>query len=528
MNVKSSGLPNNGTSRRELLGLGVLAGVGIGASLTGCSSVHKGMEAARGGLSGVLGPTPARFQPLPGDAAAVSKAVHALNRVGFGPRPGDVARVVAQSPHGYIEEQLADRMDDDPAVAWRVNGLEVIETEQDAPDVLASMSDTQLLVETQQAALLRAVYSRHQLREALADFWTNHFNIYALKNDGRILMPTDTEHVIRPHVLGRFRDMLLGSARSPAMLSYLDNQQNQRGVANENYAREILELHTLGVNSGYSQQDIQAVARCFTGWTVTTGFRRGQFRYESERHDDGSKFIPFLNLTIAPNGGQRDAETVLEALAVHPATARFLVRKLCRHFLGDAPPAVVEQGTRAYLQSGGDIRATLRPILLDALFDPTSNQPIVKRPLDLTVSALRCLAADTDGGINLQTHLGSMGQPLYQWPMPDGFPEKASAWTGSLLSRWNFAFALASNGIEGTTVDLNAPFAGKESHSDTEQVDTLLRTVLCREADSPELHEVRTHLQDHIRTARAAGTRGPMVLAEVTGLALASPPFQIR
>lgn len=299
-------------------------------------------------------------------------------------------------------------------------------------------------------------------------------------------------------------------------------------MANENYAREILELHTLGVNSGYTQQDIQAVARCFTGWTVTTGFKRGQFRYESDQHDDGRKYIPFLNLTIAPNGGQGDAESVLESLAVHEATARFLVRKLCKRFLGAAPPQIVEQGARAYLKSGGDIRATLRPILLDALHDPSLNQPIVKRPLDLTVSALRCLAADTDGGINLQAHLASMGQPLYQWPMPDGFPEKASAWMGSLLSRWNFAFALASNSIAGTTVDLNAPFHGKAGVSDAALVDTLLRTVLYRDPSASDVQEIRGQILKHVRDGRTAAVLHPILLAEATGLALASPAFQVR
>src|SRR4029077_14134157 len=145
-------------------------------------------------------------------------------------------------------------------------------------------------------------------------FWTNHFNIYALKLEGRSLVPIDTERVLRPHVLGNFEEMLTGCAHSPAMLTYLDNKENRNGVANENYARELLELHTLGVKSGYSLKDIQAVARCFTGWTVQTGFKRGLPDYDPANHDDGLKYIPFLNLTIRPNGGKQDAAQVLDAL----------------------------------------------------------------------------------------------------------------------------------------------------------------------------------------------------------------------
>ncbi len=508
--------------RRGFLRESALAGIGVGTALlagAGCSAIRQRARE-------LTGPTPAVYTPLPHDADATARAAHVLNRVAFGPRPGDVARVAAMGAAGYIEEQLADRMDEDPAVGWRVNGLETQQWEQDAPDVLYSLDDGQLLTETQQAALLRAVYSRHQLRETLADFWTNHFNIYALKADGRNLIPVDTERVLRPHILGRFHDLLRASAHSPAMLTYLDNQQNRRGVANENYARELLELHTLGVKSGYTQRDIQEVARCFTGWTVQTGFRRGQFTYDAKRHDDGAKFIPFLNLTLTPGGGEKDAEAVLERLAMHPATAHFLARKLCRTFLGARPDSVIENAANAYLRSGSDIRATLRPILLDALQNPAECKPILKRPLPLVVSALRALAADTDGGASLQKYLADMGQPLYQWPMPDGFPVKTSAWTGSLLPRWNFALALASNAIGGTVVDLNAPLDAAGAKTDAAMVDTLIATVLAHPPDSPAIQPVREQIRQHIARARQASVPQATLIAEATGLLLASPPFQ--
>ncbi len=505
-----------------------LAGVGVAAlAAAGCGMVR---EQARE----LTGPLLADYLPMPKDAAQVATALHALNRAGFGPKPGDVARVVAMGPANWIEAQLADKMDEDPTVNWRVNGLDTQQIEQDSPDTLYCTDYDQIQREMAQAALLRAVYSRRQLHEQMADFWTNHFNIFALKNDGRALVPSDTARVLRPHVLGRFHDLVTASAKSPAMLAYLDNNQNQKrdqrtgGGANENYARELLELHTLGVKSGYSMKDIQAVARCFTGWTVTEGFKRGQFAYEAGRHDNGMKYIPFLNLTILPNGGEKDADRVLETLTAHPATARFIAQKLCRRFLGETPEPMVAKAASAYLRSGSDIRATLRPILLDSdgLLRAEGRKPILKRPLEMMVSALRALAANTDGGEPLQRHLVQMGQPLYQWPMPDGFPEKAAAWTGSLLPRWNFALALASNAVAGTKIDLNAPLAAAKARTDADILNALTETTLARPADSAEVQAIREQIRGHMEKARTAGLPEATILAEATGLLLASPGFQ--
>jgi len=514
--------PETGLTRRDWLQRSALAGAGLGAALlggAGCSSLRQETRS-------LIGPTPASYTPLPHNAPATSAALHVANRVAFGPRPGEVARIAEIGPAAWVEEQLGDAMDEDPAVSWRVNSLDTQELVEDEPDVMYSTEYEQLLTETQQAALLRATYSRHQLRETMADFWTNHFNIYALKSDGQALVPTDTEKVLRPHTLGSFPEMLAASAHSPAMLNYLDNKLNRNGVANENYARELLELHTLGVKSGYTQKDIQEVARCFTGWTIKTGWQRGQFEYDNARHDQGRKYIPFLNLTIAPNRGQQDADDVLAQLGVHPATGRFLARKLCRRFLGQAPDAVVEKAASAFVKSRGDIRALLRPILLDALLTPDLNRPILKRPLDMVVSSLRALAADTNGTAPLQKHLAAMGQPLYQWPMPDGFPEKATAWTGSLLPRWNFALALTSNTIDGTQVDLTPPLVAAGARTEEGIQDTLIATVLNRPADTPDLQSLRARIRTHGTKAHQAQVPAEMILAETTGLLLASPAFQ--
>ncbi len=542
-------------TRREWLGRGTLAGIGAGIALagSGCSQVANRYKAA-------TGPTPPDWTPLSTGGPEVAQAVHVLNRAAFGPRPGDAAHVAAMGAQGWIEEQLAVTKpeqtyrdlrthpiripgsmniefpeaedfdpDEDPAVRWRVGGLDVHQIDAEDPDQLYCHDDGQLVRETGQAALLRAAYSRHQLREVMNDFWTNHFNIDARKLEGRSLVPIDTERVIRPNVLGNFEEMLRASAHSPAMLTYLDNKENKNGVANENYARELLELHTLGVHSGYTQKDIQGVARCFTGWTVGTNFDRAKFLYDPLRHDAGDKVIPFLNLHIRASGRPRsDADNVLGVLARHPVTARFLASKLCRRILGKAPPEVIEKAANAYLksESGSDIRALLRPILLDALLDPAQCGPIVKRPLDMMVTALRCLAADTDGGEAILKHLEDMGQPLYRWPMPDGFPEKSSAWTSTLLPRWNFAIALATNGIKGTTVDLHAPVRAAKATSDAAMVDALIDTVLYRPHASRGVATVRKQVLDHVDRERTAGAGQDSLLAQAGALLLSSPAFQ--
>jgi uncharacterized protein (DUF1800 family) len=219
--------------------------------------------------------------------------------------------------------------------------------------------------------------------------------------------------------------MLRASAQSPAMLFYLDNQFNRRGNPNENYARELMELHTLGVHGGYTQRDVQEVARCFTGRGVETRayrYGRGRFRFDPDLHDSGPKRV--LGHAIDA-GGIEDGLQVLDLLATHPSTARFLATKLARYFLGEATTDAVERGSKAYLSSGGDIRSTLRALLTEQAV--LEGPPIVRRPYDFAVAALRALHADTDGGKGLQRHLDSMGQPLFQWPMPDGYPDNRAA-----------------------------------------------------------------------------------------------------
>ena len=514
----------------------------IGGAALAASALVSGCK-VREKLDAVRKPEAAEFLPPPHTPNA-ELARTALTRLTFGATPGEWNRVCEMGVGGFIEEQLAGNLPEPAVLGWRVRTLDTQNEAESSPDTLENEPDSQLLTETQQAALLRVVYSKNGLRETLADFWTNHFNLYALKNNERSLIPVDAETVVRPHVFGKFRDLLFASSHSPAMLSYLDNQLNKKGVANENYARELLELHTLGLKSGYSLHDIQEVARCFTGWRVKGNFEGGLFpltkasftekptlyKFDPKIHDTNGKFIPFLNLHIAPNGGDKDAEHVLEALAVHPATAKFLATKLCKRFLGDAPEVIVNRAANAYLKSDTDIRALLRPILLDGIIgaNPDTRKPLLKRPLDFLVSSLRAINADTDGGANVQVFLANMGQPLYQWPMPDGYPEKEAAWTGSLLGRWNYALALTANQIKGTRVDFAPLFAAHHAETMKQKCDALLETILLTDATAPRVQPLREVLHNHVKMAEHTGTRGESVIAEVATLIFASPDFQRR
>ncbi len=476
------------------------AAVAGAALLSGCETVEQRLTRSR----------------LPSDALPPmwtgwqSPAVRVLNRLAYGPRPGDVARVEAMGVAAYVDEQLnPEGIADDPGLGWRLRALGDI-LDADVGD-LFDVDDHQVVAALRQAAILRAVSSRRQLLERMAEFWRDHFNIYAFKGQGPQLLVGDERDVIRPHALGRFPDLLHASARSAAMLGYLDNGVNVKGVPNENYARELMELHTLGVHGGYTQRDVQEVARCLTGWTTDTGWFRGRFRFDAAQHDDGAKRV--LGVTFPPGGGMGDGERVLDLLASHPATARHLSAKLCVHFLGHAPQAWVARLAAIFLQTGGDMRAVLRPLLLSP--DLLDAPPMLKRPFDYAVSALRAFDADTDGGPGVQHHLEAMGQPPFAWPMPDGFPDKASAWTGTLIPRWNFALALTSGALGNTSVDWEA-LNGAAQAAGQSLPDTVLALAFGCRADAPALAPLRA-CQESQPDER-----------EYAALVLMSPTFQWR
>jgi len=460
------------TTRRRILGLGA---VSLAASLlSGCESLEQRLTK----------------EALPADALppalpVASPAMRLLNRMAYGPRPGDVARVARLGVAAYVEEQLAaDTLAEDAVLTWRLGTL--ADTLDPDTGLLFDEDDKRLVAALRQSATLRAVYSRRQLQERMVEFWTNHFNIYAFKGQGPQLKVIDDGETIRTHALGKFRDLLGASARSAAMLGYLDNTANRKGVPNENYARELMELHTLGVHGGYTQRDVKEVARCLTGWTVEKHWHRGRFRFDPSAHDDGPKHV--LAVMLPAGGGVRDGERVLDIVAAHPATAQHLARKLCLHFLGNAPDALISHIASVYRQTGGDIKSVLRPLLLspELLHAP----PILKRPFDYAVSALRAFNVDTDGGVGVQKHLEAMGEPLFAWPMPDGFPEGTRAWTGALIPRWNFALALTGKKVENTTLDTAAlKSAGRNANLSPQ--DTLLELAFGARATDPALADLR-------------------------------------
>ena len=343
--------------------------------------------------------------------------------------------------------------------------------------------------------MLRAAYSERQLEEVLVDFWFNHFNVFAGKGPTRIHLTEYERDTIRPRVLGKFRDLLGAVAESPAMLFYLDNwqsaapadaetmhaagrrgkavrrppmaqpqQQGRRRGINENYARELMELHTLGVDGGYTQRDVQEVARAFTGWTIDMPRQGGGFKFEPRIHDNGDKIV--LGVRIPRGGGKKDGEQVLDLLARHPSTARFIALKLARRFVADEPPAtLIERAAARFQATDGDIREVVRTILTSPeFFAPSAYRAKVKTPFEFVVSAVRASGADVRDGQALVQGVRQLGMPLYMCQPPTGYSDKADAWvnTGALLNRMNFALSLASGGrsariARGSRSDMSVP-----------------------------------------------------------------------
>jgi len=429
--------------RRDVLKAGAVAG--SIAILGGCDSSAAWNFTAR------------LFEPsgkmeFPSDPE-IDPAVHVLNRIGFGPRPGDLAHVRKEGIDAYIEEQLAPGLIRDFACDLRARRFESLHASAgDIFEFKKQVVEEELLRHT----VLRAVYSRRQLFENMVHFWTDHLNISIAKGECAWFKTVDDREVIRRNALGKFRDLLRASALSPAMLVYLDGRANRKAEgavrANENYARELLELHTLGVHGGYSQEDVMEAARCLTGWRVKKKWNRGKVVFLRSLHDEGEKKV--LGKKIPANGGERDLDLLLDIVARHPATSRHLAGKLCRWFVSENPPRpLVEHVAGVFRESDGDIRKTLRVLFRSPEFRDARGTRL-KRPFRFVVSALRALDADTDGGPRIQRWLERMGQAPFQYPTPDGYPLEPEPWLGTLLWRWNFAIDLAANRISRTRVNL--------------------------------------------------------------------------
>jgi uncharacterized protein (DUF1800 family) len=325
----------------------------------------------------------------------------------------------------------------------------------------------------------------------------------------------DDREVIRKHALGSFHDLVWASAHSPAMLTYLDNQANEKSHPNENYARELMELHTLGVNGGYSQQDVMELARCLTGWNVKEHFWLGDFVFKEDLHDTGTKNV--LGVTLS-NSGVKEAEQVIETLVSHPSTAHFIATKLTRRFIADDPPQeIIEKAAQTFLDTKGDIKSVLRVILLDGL--PLA-QPKYKRPANFITSALRLTNAETDTSA-LHDYLMRMGQLYFNWPTPDGYPDHSAPWQGNLMPRWQFAFALIRNEIAGTKNNLISLLDVSSAKDLHDRVDSISALFL----GAPLERFTRDGLIDSVISAGANEEETLQVIA--AGI-IASPAFQWR
>jgi uncharacterized protein (DUF1800 family) len=431
--------------------------------------------------------------------------------------------------------------------------------------------------EVQSAKLLRAVYSDRQLEEVLTDFWFNHFNVFIGKGADHYLVTAYERDVIRPHVLGKFKDLLVATAKSPAMLFYLDNwqsegpdseaargipahgqnagmngpfgrrgvmfpaprppqqrngqnnQQKRRNGLNENYARELMELHTLGVNGGYTQQDVTQVARVFTGWTIDEPNRGGGFDYKPRLHEPGDKVV--LGHKIKQDG-ENEGMQVLAILARHPSTARFVSTELAQRFVSDNPPqSLIDAMSKTFLKTDGDIRAVLETMFRSPEFwAPEAYRARVKTPFEFVVSSLRATQADVTDPQPLLATLNKMGMPIYGMQPPTGYSTKADVWVNSaaLLDRMNFALALAANHLQGTSFDLAQLLKDTPvTDADPYQVQLKLEQTLVPGDISQQTHQT---IEERIVTPQAlAQFEDPGHTANVNviaGLLLGSPEFQ--
>ena len=535
---------------------------------------------------------------LPAD----QQIIQALSRLTFGAKPGDMQRVRAIGLDNWIEQQLRpDKIDDSAIEAFvatysvlhqNQNGLlqqyaqqqrerqQVRKERADSTRVMSAADSIamrqqmqqlqqanltrQIVTQLQSSRVARAVASERQLQEVMTDFWENHFNIYAQKGGPEPYYLTDfDESVIRPHALGKFRDLLEAVSKSPAMLFYLDNarsmadstrptlappnrgggfrvtpirpggfgaamgamraaqemqrqqqrqheqqqqQQRQRQGLNENYGRELLELHTLGVDGGYTQQDVINVARAFTGWTIQPPAQGGGFTFRPQVHDAGDKIV--LGHKLAAGRGMEDAEDVLDILAQSPATAHFISFKLARHFVSDSPTkALVDHAAQVYLKTDGDIREVLRAIITSPeFFSQQAFHSKVKTPFEVVVSAMRSLDAAPDSTPRTAQMIGFLGQPIFGHQAPNGWPETGDAWmnTGAILNRINFGMAAAAGRVPGTDIRALPDLDTLRSAPRDKQVDAVVATIL-NGMVSPDTRAVLLS-GEHPMLAKGAGT----------------------
>ena len=600
---------------------------------------------------------------LPVTELSVDEAVlHALNRLGYGPRPGDVERVKQLGLTKWIELQLNPKSIDDSAVEARLNiyptlkmsnsqlmaeypnlkqqaakqnaqareetpeqkaqrqadtAINAMARDLDANDtstngtmpanngtVAAASPDTpspmklnpptrgagrqdalsvdpnavppaisddskrpqRVVEELAMAKMTRAVYSERQLQQVMDDFWLNHFNVFAGKGEVKWYLTSYERDVIQPHALGKFKDLVNATAKSPAMLFYLDNylsadpkaaqrlaaqramrqmprggrrpsvpanpqksKKQERGL-NENYGRELMELHTLGVDGGYTQKDVTEVARCFTGWSIEKPREIAVFKFDEKLHDPDVKVV--LGKKIH-SGGMKDGEQVIELLSTNPNTGKFISTKLARRFVSDnPPPALVARMAKTFHKSDGDIREVMRTMIYSPEFwSRQAYRAKVKTPYELVASSVRALGTDVDTPMPLVQWVARIGEPLYQCQPPTGYSDKAETWvnTGALLSRLNFSLALAGNKVRGSRSDVLAVLGSETGGDAKAALDRAVQVFLGGQAAPATVETLERQLENpQVLQARLDDAVKQADLGVVTGLVLGAPEFQRR
>ena len=458
--------------------------------------------------------TPSSVTPVNPATAYKDPLLRLLRRTSYGLVPDQIAKAQQMGFSAYLEYQLNPAAIDD--------GLMDVELKRsfpvifDTPRQLEAVDGWIVHEQLVQSTLWRQAYSQKQLFERMVEFWSNHFNVF-IDKVGSQMKAYEDRTVIRPYALDTFPNLLKATAHSAAMLTMLDNDPNSGSNPNQNYGRELMELHTLGVHGGYTQQDVINVARCFTGWSYQwqgTDTHYGMFLFNPDDHDNAEKVV--LQHHLMPGGGQQDGETVLQILAAHPSTALHISTKMLQWLLNYNPPqTLIEQIANVYLQTKGDIKSMLRAILTptNLLASPAKYKP----PSHMFVSALRALDPTvSDLGSFEWDYLGNTDNIPFEWAPPNGYPDAAGYWAGYILPRWNFALNLMSDGVYGMMVDINA-LAGlaTDMNSIVDRINTLIFGGEMLAEDKVEL----------IRFLRAKPIDEDRIRAAFA-LAIASPSFQ--
>jgi uncharacterized protein (DUF1800 family) len=494
------------TSRREFFKL-------AGGALAGAA------------LSGTLIQQVKAYRASPQLPAATDSLLHLLNRLSYGVRPAEVEHARQLGFETYLDEQLNPATIPDDDMDKRLEKMPILfmdrktiyQTNYRQPEVLV------------EGMIARAVYSQRQLLERMNEFWTDHFNIPGDSDQAGDLIILHRD-IIRKHALGNFRDIAFGVAQSPAMLYYLNQAESDKEHPNENYARELLELHTLGVDGGYTETDVKEVARALTGWTVKDGTKTG-FYFDKNMHDSDEKVI--LGHALPAGRGIEDGLAVLDLAVNHPATAHFICRKLCARFVSDQPPAsLVESAAARWMETGGEIKPVLRHIFLSAEFAQSVGQKL-RRPLDFFIGALRATGTEFRNYWTMYGMLEDLAQIPFGWHPPNGYPDAAGAWvnSGGLLARWNVAMDLTHRATSESDSGMNSHLMERIGSPQT--VGQLVDNVAAQIFGAPLSEESRSPFINYASGEQGAATSVDArllsrKLGTLYGLMLSSPLYQWR